>query len=89
EVANRLPVIWLHMAECTGCSESLLRSADPTIDSIIFDYINLEYHETIMVASGFQAEKSLHDAIEKHKNNYILMVEGGIPQGTEYFLTQG
>ncbi|WRG27461.1 hydrogenase 1 small subunit [Helicobacter pylori] len=89
EVANRLPVIWLHMAECTGCSESLLRSADPTIDSIIFDYINLEYHETIMVGSGFQAEKSLHDAIEKHKNNYILMVEGGIPQGTEYFLTQG
>ncbi|PUD60793.1 Ni/Fe hydrogenase, partial [Helicobacter pylori] len=33
EVANRLPVVWLHMAECTGCSESLLRSADPTIDS--------------------------------------------------------
>lgn len=89
EIANRLPVIWLHMAECTGCSESLLRSEDPSIDSIIFDYINLEYHETIMAAAGFQAEKSLHDAIKKHKGNYILMVEGGIPSGTEYFLTIG
>ncbi len=89
EVANRMPVIWLHMAECTGCSESLLRSEDPSIDSIIFDYINLEYHETIMVASGYQADHSLEQAITKHKGNYILMVEGGIPQGTEYFLTVG
>ncbi|WP_104742059.1 hydrogenase small subunit [Helicobacter ailurogastricus] len=89
EVANRLPVIWLHMAECTGCSESLLRSEDPSIDSVIFDYINLEYHETIMVASGHQADLSLEQAIEKHKGNYVLMVEGGIPKGTEYFLTMG
>lgn len=89
EVANRLPVIWLHMAECTGCSESLLRSEDPSIDSIIFDYISLEYHETVMAAAGFQAEKSLRDAMKKHKGNYILMVEGGIPHGTEYFLTIG
>lgn len=89
EVVNRLPVIWLHMAECTGCSESLLRSEDPSIDSIIFDYISLEYHETVMAAAGFQAEKSLCDAMKKHKGNYILMVEGGIPHGTEYFLTIG
>ncbi|CCF81546.1 hydrogenase small subunit [Helicobacter bizzozeronii] len=89
EMANRLPVIWLHMAECTGCSESLLRSEDPSIDSVIFDYINLEYHETIMVASGHQAEHNLEQAIQKHKGNYILLVEGGIPQGTEYFLTIG
>ena len=42
ELSDRLPVIWLHMAECTGCSESLLRSDTPTIDSLIFDYISLE-----------------------------------------------
>lgn len=89
EIANRLPVIWLHMAECTGCSESLLRSEDPSVDAIIFDYINLEYHETIMAAAGYQAEENLANAIKKHKGNYILMVEGGIPQGTEYFLTIG
>ncbi|PAF46648.1 Ni/Fe hydrogenase [Helicobacter sp. 12S02634-8] len=89
EIANRVPVIWLHMAECTGCSESLLRSEDPSIDAIIFDYINLEYHETIMAAAGYQAEQNLENAIKKHRGNYILMVEGGIPHGTEYFLTIG
>ncbi|EAJ8891832.1 Ni/Fe hydrogenase [Campylobacter coli] len=90
ELADRLPVIWLHMAECTGCSESLLRSDTPTIDSLIFDYISLEYHETVMAAAGWQAEENLESAIEKYKNKYILMVEGGIPMGdTENFLTIG
>ena len=90
ELADRLPVIWLHMAECTGCSESLLRTDAPTIDSLIFDYISLEYHETIMAAAGWQAEDNLEEAIKKYKDKYILMVEGGIPMGsTENYLTIG
>jgi len=90
ELADRLPVIWLHMAECTGCSESLLRTETPSIDSLIFDYISLEYHETIMAAAGWQAEENLEGAIEKYKGRYILMVEGGIPSGkNEFFLTVG
>jgi len=90
ELADRLPVIWLHMAECTGCSESLIRSDAPTIDSLIFDFISLEYHETLMSAAGWQAEHNLESAIEKYKGRYILMVEGGIPTGEDgYFLTIG
>jgi len=90
EVADRLPIVWLHMAECTGCSESLLRTSYPTIDSLIFDYISLEYHETIMAAAGWQAEHNLEHAIEKYKGRYILMVEGGIPTGMNGdFLTIG
>lgn len=90
ELASKIPVVWLHMAECTGCSESLLRSSSPTIDSIIFDYISLEYHETIMAASGWQAEENLHNALKEHKGKYILMVEGGIPSGeSEFYLTIG
>lgn len=90
ELADRAPVIWLHMAECTGCSESLLRSETPTIDSLIFDHISLEYHETVMAASGWQAEQTLENSMKKHKGNYILMVEGGIPTGsTESYLTLG
>jgi len=90
KVADRLPIVWLHMAECTGCSESLLRSADPTIDSLIFDYISLEYHETLMAAAGWQAEQNLENTIEKYKGRYILMVEGGIPTGNAgSFLTIG
>ena len=85
ELSDRLPVIWLHMAECTGCSESLLRTDSPTIDSLIFDYISLEYHETLMAAAGWQAEHNLEHAMEKHKGKYILMVEGGIPSGDSSF----
>lgn len=89
ELADRVPIIWLHMAECTGCSESLLRSEDPGIDSIIFDYVSMEYHETIMAAAGHQAEKSLEEAVKKYQGRYVMMVEGGIPKDTEYFLTIG
>ena len=90
ELTDRLPVIWLHMAECTGCSESLLRSDAPTIDSLIFDYISLEYHETLMAAAGWQAEYNLDEAIKKYKGRFILMVEGGIPSGnSNFFLTVG
>ncbi len=90
ELSDRLPVIWLHMAECTGCSESLLRTDAPTIDSLIFDYITLEYHETLMAAAGWQAEQNLENAIEKYKGQFILMVEGGIPKGdNSFYLTIG
>lgn len=90
EVADRLPLVWLHMAECTGCSESLLRTSSPTIDSLIFDYISLEYHETIMAASGYQAEQNLENAMKRYKGQYILMVEGGIPHGeSDFYLTVG
>lgn len=90
KVADRLPIIWLHMAECTGCSESLLRSGNPSIDSLIFDYISLEYHETLMAAVGWQAEHNLEEAMHKYKGRYILMVEGGIPLGNEgSYLTIG
>jgi quinone-reactive Ni/Fe-hydrogenase small subunit len=90
QVADRLPIIWLHMAECTGCSEALLRSANPTIDSLIFDYISLEYHETLMAAVGWQAEQNLENAMHRYKGRYILMVEGGIPAGRDgLYLTIG
>ncbi|MCE3046838.1 hydrogenase small subunit [Helicobacter kayseriensis] len=90
ELSDRLPVIWLNLAECTGCSESLTRSEFPSIDSLIFDYISLEYHETLMAPSGWQAELSLQNAMEKYKGRYILMVEGGVPFGDEgRFLTIG
>jgi quinone-reactive Ni/Fe-hydrogenase small subunit len=90
QLADRLPIIWLHMAECTGCSESLLRTDAPTIDSLIFDYISLEYHETLMASAGWNAEYNLEQAIEKYKGQYILMVEGGIPFGQNaHFLTIG
>lgn len=76
---NRPAVIWLHFQECTGCSETLLRSSHPTVSSLIMDLVSLDYHETLMAGSGHQAEKSLHDSLLANKGNYILVVEGAIP----------
>ncbi len=70
-------VVWLHNAECTGCSEAVLRAVDPDIGTIILDVLSLDYHETIMAAAGDAAEEALHAAI--HHGDYIAVVEGGIP----------
>jgi hydrogenase small subunit len=72
-------VIWLHFQECTGCTESLLRTAHPTLSALILDLISLDYHETLSAAAGHQAEKSLHDAMALNKGKYVLIVEGAIP----------
>lgn len=79
EIASRIPVIWLHFAECTGCTESLLRSNNPDIATLILDYLSLEYHDTVMAPSGEYAEKSLKDAMSKYKGKYVCICEGSIP----------
>ena len=76
---NRVPVIWLELQDCAGNSEAILRSSAPTIDDLLFDVISLEYHETLMAPSGFNADKSLEDAMHTFKGKYLLFVEGSIP----------
>lgn len=76
--SNRPAVVYLHNAECTGCSEALLRTYQPFLDQVLFDTISLDYHETLMAAAGDAAEKCLHDAIES-PNGFVCLVEGAIP----------
>jgi hydrogenase small subunit len=73
-------VIWLHFQECTGCTESMLRSSHPDIAQLILEMISLDYHETLFAAAGHQAEEQLHHAMEAHKGKYICVVEGAIPE---------
>jgi len=75
---ERPPVIWLHFMECTGCTESLLRASHPDLGRLILDLISLDYHETIMAPAGHQAEKSLHESIEKYEGKFVCVVEGAI-----------
>ena len=72
-------VIWLHFQECTGCTESLLRTSSPALAELILDLISLDYHETLSAAAGFQAEKMLHDAMEANRGRYVCVVEGAVP----------
>ncbi len=75
---QRPPVVWLHLGECTGCSEAVLRTMYPWIDTLVLDIISMEYHETIMAAAGQQAEDTLHAAVKKYKGKFICVVEGAV-----------
>jgi hydrogenase small subunit len=75
----RPPLVWLEFQDCTGDTESFLRSHDPTMTDLIFDTISLDYHETLMVPAGKMAEKSLQDTIANYRGQYICVVEGAIP----------
>ena len=79
EKGARPSVIWLHFQECTGCTESLLRTSHPGLAEVLFDLISLDYHETLMAAAGHQAEEALEAAIKKNAGKYILVVEGAVP----------
>lgn len=76
---QRPPVIWLHFGECTGCSESMIRTMYPWVDELVLDILSIEYHETIMAAAGHQAEEVLQMAVKKYKGKFICVVEGAIP----------
>jgi len=75
----RPPVIWLHGQECTGCTESLLRSYHPTLEAILLDVISLDYHDTLCIGAGKQALDYKHAMMEKNKGKYVLVTEGGTP----------
>ncbi|HIF9205507.1 TPA: hydrogenase small subunit [Photobacterium damselae] len=90
ELADRVPLIWLSMAECTGCSESFVRTTTPDISTILFEHVSLEYQEVLMAAAGMQAEENLDNAIKNYKGKYLLAVEGAIPTANNgSFLTIG
>jgi len=77
--AKRPSVIWLHFQDCTGCSETLLRTSRPDVADLILNIISLDYHETLMAASGYQAEAALKNAVDENLGKFVLVVEGSIP----------
>jgi hydrogenase small subunit len=77
--APRLPLIWLHGQACAGNTSAFLRASDPTTAELLIDLLSVEYHETLMAASGAAAERSRVDAMAAYPNGYLAVVEGGIP----------
>ncbi|RLA71314.1 MAG: hyaluronate lyase [Epsilonproteobacteria bacterium] len=83
EQLNKIPIIWLELADCSGNSEGFIKSAHPKVDDLILKYISLDYHEVLMAAAGDQSESVLDSIIKNDKGNYILIVEGAIPLGMD------
>jgi hydrogenase small subunit len=90
ETKPRLPVIWLELQDCAGCSEALTRSQAPTLADLVLSKITVEYHETLSAAAGFQAEEAKQSAMKKYAGQYILVVEGSVsPKDGEIYCTIG
>jgi hydrogenase small subunit len=87
--ARRLPVIWLSFQECTGCTESLTRSNAPTLENLLFNFISLEYHHTLMAAAGTAAESAREAARTSEHGRYLLIVDGSIPTLNGYSTIAG
>ncbi|BDG03179.1 hydrogenase small subunit [Anaeromyxobacter oryzae] len=72
-------VIWLHFQECTGCTESLLRTSHPDVGALVLDLVSLDYHETLFAAAGAQIEAALEQAMSAGDGKYVCIIEGAIP----------
>jgi len=79
ETKARVPVVWFHFQECTCCSESFIRSSHPIVADVVLDLISLDYTETLQAAAGEAAEAALHETMEKHHGEYLMLVEGSVP----------
>ena len=79
------PIIWLQGQSCSGCSVSLLNTIDPDVPTLITKYISLNFHQTISAGTGEPLINVLKEAVEKKRDNYVLVFEGSITTlGDEY-----
>jgi len=87
EKARRPSVIWLPFQECTGCTESITRSESPTLESLIFEAISLDYQHTLQAAAGEATEVIRRGAMQDNWGKYLLAVDGSIPLGNPGYST--
>ena len=79
QTVKRPSVIWLQLQECTGCVESVLRTADPTIGDLVLDVVSLDYNHTLMAGAGDSVERAKKSAMDANAGKYILVVTGSVP----------
>ena len=79
QTQRRPSVIWLQLQECTGCVESVLRTAEPTIGDLVLDVVSLDYQHTLMAGAGEAVEHAKADAMAANRGSYLLVVTGSIP----------
>ncbi len=79
--ARRPSVIYHSFQECTGCLESFTRSFSPSVESLMFNVISLDYQDTLMAAAGHRAEEARAQAMKDNDGEYLLIIDGSIPTG--------
>ena len=87
-------VLWLHGAECTGCSEAALNSYNPEFaDALAELNVAVTYHETLLAQQGLFNDGKLVNNSELNAEllldelvaagGYVLVVEGAIGNGPD------
>jgi len=71
-------VVWLALQGCTGCTESMLRGREPSLESLMLDTVSLDYHGTLMAAAGEAAQSALAGGLRD--GGHVLVVEGAVPR---------
>jgi hydrogenase small subunit len=87
QAAKKPPVIWLEGQSCTGCTISLISSVNPSVAELVLDTLSIRYSETIMAASGDQADMVFEETVKE--GGYVLVVEGAIPTKDDRFCMIG
>lgn len=77
--AKLKPALWINGGACTGCTESMAQVDFPDVATVVLDILSTNYFETIMMASGEDAEKAKADTIEA--GDYIVIYEGTVMRG--------
>lgn len=75
------PVLWLEGTSCTGETISLDNSADPSLRIVLEEIIDLRFSPLLMWAQNQEALDILFTTMENYRDQFILVVEGGIPMG--------
>jgi len=77
------PLIWLQGSGCTGCTISTLNVATPvTIDNVLTSKISMKFNNSVSSPAGSYAMKAMDDAATNYKGNFILVIEGAVPAGS-------
>lgn len=74
-----LPVVWLELASCSGCTESTAQVTTPDIASVVLELISLNYSETLSAAAGVSLDKARTDTIAA--GGYVAVIEGAVVRG--------
>lgn len=85
QAVKEYPIIWLQASTCSGCSVSVINTIHPSIKNVILEQVLpghqliLDYHGTLMAATGSLSVEAARESAAKYKGKYVLVVEGAIP----------
>lgn len=86
--SGEVHVAWIQGASDTGCTISLLQTADPDlVEAVTWFRLSIDFHPTIMIPAGEEAMQQLEAFYKGEKGLDVLIVEGAVPEG--YYCTVG